>query len=195
MAGKGATPHLGSTSQASSSTAPGSQPTTQGQTGNGQGASQSSTTAVTPSAQINLGFRSFQLNELARREQATAAAELVPRRKLDELVKQLDPHQALDAEVEELLVDMANDFVERVVTFSCQLAKHRNSDVLETKDVMLHLERNWNIRIPGFPRDDVKAPKPPKVVESHKQRLTAVQKDASNTARNASLAKRRKVDT
>lgn len=39
----------------------------------------------------------------------------------------------------QLLVDMANDFVERVVTFSCQLAKHRGSDVLEVKDVQLHL--------------------------------------------------------
>ena len=55
------------------------------------------------------------------------------------------------------------------------LAKHRNSDTLEVKDVQLFLERNWNIHIPGF-SEDVRASKKQNVTESHKQRLQLVKK-------------------
>lgn len=39
--------------------------------------------------------------------------------------------------------------------FGCQLAKHRKSDRLEVKDLALHLERAYNIRVPGFAPDEV----------------------------------------
>eukprot|EP00035_Acanthoeca_spectabilis_P034545 m.29639 g.29639 ORF g.29639 m.29639 type:complete len:203 (+) comp6721_c0_seq2:1335-1943(+) len=136
--------------------------------------------------QANEAMQNYQAQETLLAERLKAQKELLPKINLEDLVKQINPNQKLDGEVEELLVDMANDFVERVVTFSCQLAKHRGSDVLEVKDVQLHLERNWNIRVPGYPREDARVAKPAKPTESHKQRLGAVQKD--------STSKRRKVD-
>ena len=75
---------------------------------------------------------------------------LLPQRRLQELAAEVDPHQLLDEDVEELLMQLADDFIESAVTSSCQLARHRKSNTLESKDLQLHLERMWNMSIPGF---------------------------------------------
>lgn len=67
-------------------------------------------------------------------------------------------------------MQIADDFIENVVTSSCDLAKHRNSDSLEVKDVQLHLERAWNMWIPGFGCDDSLRPyKRAPATEAHRQ--------------------------
>lgn len=99
----------------------------------------------------------------------------------------------------QLLMGMADDFIESVVTASCQLAKHRKSNTLETKDLQLHLgtytlkiqpsfvsqvavlqchmyvqsltERSWNMTIPGFSAEEQHAApvKKSSATEAHKQ--------------------------
>ncbi|KAI0305665.1 transcription initiation factor TFIID subunit A-domain-containing protein [Multifurca ochricompacta] len=75
------------------------------------------------------------------------------RRSIQDLVLSIDPNVKIEPEVEDLLLDIADEFIDSVTNFGCRLAKHRGGDTLEVRDLQLHLERNHNIRIPGFASD------------------------------------------
>lgn len=103
-------------------------------------------------------------------------APLLTKPRLQDLVREIDPTEQLDDEVEELLLQIADDFVENTVNAACQFAKHRKVSKVEVKDVQLYLERNWNMWIPGFGTDEVKPYKRAAVTEAHKQRLALIRK-------------------
>ncbi|GAB0092403.1 Transcription initiation factor TFIID subunit 12 [Sergentomyia squamirostris] len=105
-----------------------------------------------------------------------ATGQILTKPRLQELVREIDPTEQLDEEVEELLLQIADDFVENTVTAACLLAKHRKVSKVEVKDVQLHLERNWNMWIPGFGTDELRPYKRATVTEAHKQRLALIKK-------------------
>lgn len=78
------------------------------------------------------------------------------RRTIQDLVYSVDPNVKIEPEVEDLLLSIADEFIDSVTNFSCRLAKHRGGDTLEVRDLQLHLERNHNIRIPGFSSDETR---------------------------------------
>ncbi|KAJ7827525.1 transcription initiation factor TFIID subunit A-domain-containing protein [Mycena olivaceomarginata] len=92
----------------------------------------------------------------ARKAGAGGAGEMSMRRTIHDLVASVDPNVKIEPEVEDLLLSIADEFIDSVTNFSCRLAKHRGGDTLEVRDLQLHLERNHNIRIPGFSSDDTR---------------------------------------
>ncbi|OMO82147.1 Transcription initiation factor TFIID [Corchorus capsularis] len=125
-------------------------------------------------------------NKAAIVESDESGGRILSKRSIHDLVNQIDPSERLDPEVEDILVDIAEDFVDSITTFGCSLAKHRKSDTLEAKDILLHLERNWNMTLPGFSGDEIKTYKKPFTNEIHKERLAAIKKsiavsDAANS--------------
>ncbi|XP_022842735.1 transcription initiation factor TFIID subunit 12 [Olea europaea var. sylvestris] len=124
-------------------------------------------------------------NKSATADTEEFSTRIVSKRSIQELVSQIDPSEKLDPEVEDILVDIAEDFVESITTFGCSLAKHRKSTTLEAKDILLNLERNWNMTLPGYGGDEIKIYKKPFVSDIHRERLAAIKKSISATEMSA----------
>ena len=123
-------------------------------------------------------------NESSSTPTATPPVVVLNKQRLQELVAEIDPCEQLDEEVEDVLLQMIDDFIENLVTASCQMAKHRDSKTLEVKDVQLVLEKEWNMNIPGFgtPLTSLNRLKShSSTTEAHKQRLALIKKTLKKT--------------
>ncbi|KAF2273942.1 uncharacterized protein EI97DRAFT_382349 [Westerdykella ornata] len=102
---------------------------------------------------------------------------VLSKRKLDELVRQVTggSEDALTPEVEEAMLQLADDFVDTVITSACKLAKLRESPNLEIRDLQVVLERNYNIRIPGYASDEVRTVRKVVPAPGWTQKMNAVQ--------------------
>ena len=122
----------------------------------------------------------FQVSQVRGSEAflpSTAPTQLLTKKHLEDLLQEVDPHQLLDEDVAEALLQMADDYIESVVAASCELARHRKSNTLEAKDVQLHLERSWNMWIPGFGVEERTGQRAP-TTEAHKQRMNLVKRSS-----------------
>nr|XP_016433953.1 PREDICTED: transcription initiation factor TFIID subunit 12-like [Nicotiana tabacum] len=142
--------------------------------GQGLGVQRPSSYALMQSATVKPGPPS-KATTLEMEEPCTR---ILSKRSIQEILTQIDPSEKLDAEVEDVLVDIAEEFVESITTFGCSLAKHRKSNTLEAKDILLHLERNWNMTLPGFSGDEIRTYKKPFISDIHKERIAAIKKSA-----------------
>jgi transcription initiation factor TFIID subunit 12 len=102
---------------------------------------------------------------------------ILSKQKLQELVSYIDSDERLDADAEDLLMLIADEFVESVTSFACRIAKHRKSPKLEVKDLQFHLDQNWGIKVPGFGAEEEKGPVRLPMNDAHRQRLQAVKRN------------------
>ncbi|KAI9815159.1 MAG: Transcription initiation factor TFIID subunit 12 [Thelocarpon impressellum] len=103
---------------------------------------------------------------------------VLSKKKLDELVRQVTgggEGEGLTAEVEEAVLQVADDFVDQVITSACKLAKLRQSATLDIRDIQLILERNYNIRVPGYASDEIRTVRKFAPAQGWSQKMSAVQ--------------------
>ncbi|TMW52049.1 hypothetical protein DOY81_002829 [Sarcophaga bullata] len=115
-------------------------------------------------------------NTNAKSSTGSESQPILTKPRLLELVREVDTTAQLDEDVEELLLQIADDFVEDAVKTTCAFAKHRKVSKVEVRDVQLHLERKWNMWIPGFGTDELRPYKRAAITEAHKQRLALIRK-------------------
>ncbi|KAJ6157313.1 hypothetical protein N7470_004905 [Penicillium chermesinum] len=103
---------------------------------------------------------------------------VLSKKMLDILVRQVTgggEGEMLTPDAEEFVLQMADDFVDDVITQACRLAKLRPSSTLDIRDIQLVLERNYNMRISGFSTDDLRTVKKPQPTQGWLQKMSAVQ--------------------
>ncbi|CAG8160327.1 unnamed protein product [Penicillium olsonii] len=103
---------------------------------------------------------------------------VLSKKMLDILVRQVTgggEGEMLTPDAEEFILQMADDFVDEVITQACRLAKLRPSSTLELRDLQLVLERNYNMRISGFSTDDLRTVKKPQPTQGWTQKMSAIQ--------------------
>ena len=64
---------------------------------------------------------------------------MLNKQRITELVREVDPTEQLEEEVEEMLLSIADDFIESTVNAACRLAKYRGARSLDVKDVQMYL--------------------------------------------------------
>ncbi len=73
------------------------------------------------------------------------------------------------------MLDYADHFVDEVLEQCCILAQARGSNELSIRDLQYVLERNYNIRIPGYASDEIRTVRKLPPTQAHLQKMAAVQ--------------------
>ncbi|XP_057549558.1 transcription initiation factor TFIID subunit 12-like isoform X2 [Amaranthus tricolor] len=120
--------------------------------------------------------RSEALDSSNAADISKACSTVLGKRNIKEILNQIDPSEKLHPEAEDALIDIAEDFIDSITSFACSLAKHRKSNMLEAKDILLHIDRDWNMTLPGFGGDEVRTCKKPVANDIHSARLALTNK-------------------
>ncbi|KAL3937213.1 MAG: hypothetical protein SGARI_002223 [Bacillariaceae sp.] len=70
--------------------------------------------------------------------------------RIADLVKSIDPNYVIDPDAEEQVLQLADDFLDKVTRQATRLAQHRGSKVVDVQDLQIVLAKNFGIVVPGL---------------------------------------------
>jgi len=70
--------------------------------------------------------------------------------RIQDILNAIDPNYVMETEAEEQVLQLADDFLDKVIKQSLRLAQHRGSKSLDVQDVQMILAKHWGIVIPGL---------------------------------------------
>ncbi|EFA02321.1 transcription initiation factor TFIID subunit 12 [Tribolium castaneum] len=108
--------------------------------------------------------------------QGSDHAQILTKQRLQDLVRDTDSTLNLEDEVEEIILNYVDEFVDRCLNGAALIAKNRRVNTIEVKDVQQFLNRNYNMWTPGFGTDELRPYKRSLTTEAHKQRLALIRK-------------------
>ena len=115
--------------------------------------------------------------------------------RIQELVQSIDPNYTLDPEAEEQVLQIADDFLDKVTRQSLRVAQHRGSKVLDTQDIQLVLAKHWGITIPGLGLPQIRPLKPSKTNPLARPTSIPTAATKRKSATDATAASRKKTAT
>ncbi|KAJ3273004.1 hypothetical protein HDV01_004910 [Terramyces sp. JEL0728] len=139
--------------------------------------------------------QAFQANLMSQRQSAINSKNnlsdpsilpIVSKERIKQLLRRIDPEQRLDADVEDVLLDLTGEFIKSVTKTASLLCRHRQGEALEAHDAQMFVEKNYNIRVPGFGVEEVQERKKKQKNEVHMQKVAVVRE----AARKAGVVKR-----
>ncbi|KAJ8949793.1 hypothetical protein NQ318_000491 [Aromia moschata] len=102
--------------------------------------------------------------------------QVLTKQRLQDLVRETDQTLNLEEEVEEIILNYVDEFVDRCLNGAALIAKNRHINTIEVKDVQQFLNRNYSMWTPGFGTDELRPYKRSLTTDAHKQRIALIRK-------------------
>lgn len=105
--------------------------------------------------------------------------------RIADLVKSIDPNYGIEPDAEEQVLQLADDFLDKVTKQAIRLAQHRGSKTLDVRDLQIVLAKNFGIVVPGL---GLPAVRPIKGASVASKSSSSGGSKSSSTKRNTSAA-------
>lgn len=105
--------------------------------------------------------------------------------RIADLVKSIDPNYGIEPDAEEQVLQLADDFLDKVTKQAIRLAQHRGSKTLDVRDLQIILAKNFGIVVPGLGLPTVR---PIKGASVASRPSSSACSKSSSTKRNTSAA-------
>jgi transcription initiation factor TFIID subunit 12 len=115
--------------------------------------------------------------------------------RIQDILNGIDPTYVMETEAEEQVLQLADDFLDKVIRQSLRLSQHRGSKALDVQDVQLVLAKHWGIVVPGLGLPNIRPLRPGKQSVSKSSSSGGSQANKRKSSTDPSASANRKKST